>query len=255
MPDITRRNWVAQCGLLSAAVPRFAPSDTVREHVIARDRRLRVVVVGAHPDDPESSCGGTMSRYADLGHEVVAVYLTRGEAGIKGKTAEEAATIRTAEAERACQILKARPCFAGQVDGKTEVNARRYQEFTELIERQKPDVMFAPWPIDSHRDHRAASLLSYDVWEQGGRRFELYYTEVDLGEQTSNFHPTHYVDITPVLERKRQACLAHISQDPGSFYGQYHEPMQRFRGMEYRCQAAEAFVSALGNPRSCSLPG
>src|SRR5690242_17428642 len=110
MPDITRRSWVAQCGLLSDAVPRFAPRDTTREHVIARDRRLRVVVVGAHPDGPESSCGGTMSRYADLGHEVVAVYLTRGEAGIKGKTAEEAAAIRTSEAERACQILKARPC-------------------------------------------------------------------------------------------------------------------------------------------------
>jgi LmbE family N-acetylglucosaminyl deacetylase len=215
---------------------------------------LRVVVVGAHPDDPESSCGGTMSRYADHGHEVTAVYLTRGEAGIKGKTVEEAAAIRTAEAERACQILKARPVFAGQVDGKTEVNARRYQEFRELIEAQNPDVVFSPWPIDSHRDHRAASLLTYDAWEQDDRRFELYYTEVNVGEQTSNFQPTHYVDITPVLDRKRQACLAHISQDPGSFYSQYHEPMQRFRGMEYRCQAAEAFVSALRNPTRCSLP-
>src|SRR3954447_12580903 len=122
MPDITRRNWVAQCGLLSAAVPRFAPSDAIREHVIARDRKLKVVVVGAHPDDPESSCGGTMARYADLGHEVVAVYLTRGEAGIKGKTAEEAAAIRTAEAQRACSILKASAVFAGQIDGKAEVN-------------------------------------------------------------------------------------------------------------------------------------
>lgn len=253
MPNITRRSWLAQSGVLSAVVP-FTASGLSGEEVIPRDTRLRVVVVGAHPDDPESSCGGTMARYSDLGHEVFAVYLTRGEAGIKGKTADEAAAIRTAEAERACQILKVRPIFAGQVDGETEVNARRYQEFRELIEPQKPDVVFAPWPIDSHRDHRAASLLSYDVWEHGGRRFELYYTEVDLGEQTSNFHPTHYIDIKPVLDRKRKACLAHVSQDPGSFYGRYHEPMQRFRGMEYGCQAAEAFVSALCNPGNCKLP-
>jgi N-acetylglucosamine malate deacetylase 1 len=206
MTDITRRCWLTQSGLLSAVMARFTTGDRIRKEVTARDKRLRVVVVGAHPDDPESSCGGTMSRYAELGHDVIAVYSTRGEAGIKGKSAEEAAAIRTAEAERACQILKAHPIFAGQVDGKTEVNARRYQEFRELIEAQKPDVAFAPWPIDSHRDHRAASLLTYDVWEQGGRRFELYYTEVDVGEQTSNFQPTHYVDITPVLDRKRQAC-------------------------------------------------
>jgi LmbE family N-acetylglucosaminyl deacetylase len=254
MTDITRRSWLSQSALLPAGVTGFTASEQSGKEMIARDKRLRVVVVGAHPDDPESSCGGTMSRYADHGHEVTAVYLTRGEAGIKGKTVEEAAAIRTAEAERACQILKARPVFAGQVDGKTEVNPRRYQEFRELIEAQNPDVVFAPWPIDSHRDHRAASLLTQDVWEQGDRRFELYYTEVDVGEQTSNFQPTHYVDITPVLDRKREACLAHISQNPGSFYGQYHEPMQRFRGMEYRCQAAEAFVSAVGNPGSCSLP-
>jgi LmbE family N-acetylglucosaminyl deacetylase len=239
---MTRRGWLIQLGLAAGA------------QAIPLDKKLKVVVVGAHPDDPESSCGGTMARYADLGHEVFALYLTRGEAGIKGKTAEEAAAIRTAEAERACAILKARPLFAQQVDGQTEVNAKRYEEFRQIVEAQKPDVVFAPWPIDSHRDHRAASLLTYDVWERGGRRFELYYTEVDLGGETTNFQPTHYVDITAVVDRKRQACLAHISQDHASFYAKYHEPMQRFRGLEYRCQAAEAFVSAVQNPRTCSLP-
>src|SRR3954449_13563017 len=185
MTAITRRSWLAQSALLSGVVPQFDASEPTSEQ-IARDKRLKVIAVGAHPDDPESSCGGTMCRYADLGHEVIALYLTRGEAGIKGKSAEEAAAIRTAEAERACQILKVRPLFAGQVDGQTEVNGRRYQEFRELIEPQKPDVVFAPWPIDSHRDHRAASLLTYDVWERGDRRFELYYTEVDLGGETNN---------------------------------------------------------------------
>src|SRR6478609_5564597 len=49
-------------------------------------RRLRIVCVGGHPDDPESGCGGTLARYASLGHTVAIVYLTRGEAGVAGKS-------------------------------------------------------------------------------------------------------------------------------------------------------------------------
>src|SRR5918912_841637 len=70
--------------------------------------RLKVLVAGGHPDDPESGCGGTIARYADAGHAVVALYLTRGEAGIPGTSHDEAARIRTAEGERACSILRAK---------------------------------------------------------------------------------------------------------------------------------------------------
>src|SRR5206468_3121014 len=83
--------------------------------------RLSIVCVGAHPDDPESGCGGTLSRYAALGHTVKIVYLTRGERGITGKSLEEAARIRTAEAEAACRIIGATPLFFGQIDGATEL--------------------------------------------------------------------------------------------------------------------------------------
>ena len=76
-----------------------------------------MVVAGAHPDDPESGCGGTMALYADAGHEVVSMYLTRGEAGIPGMSYEEAGRLRTAEAEAACRILGARPVYLAQVDG------------------------------------------------------------------------------------------------------------------------------------------
>ena len=50
----------------------------------------KVLVIGAHPDDPETMCGGTMLRLKELGAEVVSVYLTSGEAGIRGKSHEEA---------------------------------------------------------------------------------------------------------------------------------------------------------------------
>src|SRR6266404_1828558 len=86
-------------------------------------REVKIVCVGGHPDDPESGCGGTLARYAALGHPVTIVYLTRGEAGIPGKSHDEAAAIRSAECEASCKILGAKPIFAGQIDGATVVDA------------------------------------------------------------------------------------------------------------------------------------
>src|SRR5438552_17838529 len=77
---------------------------------------LKVVCVGGHPDDPESGCGGTLALYAAQGHRVTVIYLTRGERGIPGKSLSEAAAIRTAEAQTACQLLGAKAVFAGQID-------------------------------------------------------------------------------------------------------------------------------------------
>src|SRR5438128_1960936 len=82
---------------------------------------LKIVCVGAHPDDPESGSGGTLARYTTAGHAVTVIYLTRGEAGIAGNSHDEAAAIRTTEAEAACKILGAKLVFAGQIDGATEV--------------------------------------------------------------------------------------------------------------------------------------
>jgi N-acetylglucosamine malate deacetylase 1 len=207
----------------------------------ASGTRLRIVVAGAHPDDPESIAGGTMARLADEGHEVVALYLTRGEAGIPGKTHAEAAAIRTAESLAACAILKARPRFAGQVDGATEVSADRYRDLCALLDDERPDLVITHWPIDAHRDHRALSLLVYDAWLASGKRYGLFYAEAMTGAQTQDFTPTHYVDISALEPRKRQACFAHASQSPAEFYA-HHERMHGFRGLEAGCALAEAFA-------------
>src|SRR5690349_8062262 len=86
--------------------------------------RMKIVCVGGHPDDPESGCGGTLARYAALGNPVTIVYLTRGEAGIPGKSHDESAAIRTAECEAACKILGVQAIFAGQIDGATVVDRK-----------------------------------------------------------------------------------------------------------------------------------
>src|SRR5258706_11842898 len=94
----------------------------------AADKPLKIVCVGAHPDDPESGCAGTLARYSALGHSVAVIYLTRGERGIRGKALDEAAAIRTEEAREACKVMGARAVFAGQIDGATEVNKARVDE-------------------------------------------------------------------------------------------------------------------------------
>ena len=146
--------------LLGAPLPSGAQQGTGR----AGPRRLKLLVAGAHPDDPESIAGGTILRYTDAGHEVVCLYLTRGEAGIPGKTHAEAAAVRTDEALRACSLLKARVRLVGQVDGATEVGVGRYAETRRIFDEERPDLVITHWPIDTHRDHRAMALLAYDAW-------------------------------------------------------------------------------------------
>ncbi len=241
---------IGSLGGLSGKIPLLEAAQASRSS--ERSQRLKLVVVGGHPDDPESGCGGTMARLADLGHEVVALYLTRGEAGIRGKSHQEAAVIRTAECEAACKILKARPVFAGQIDGATEINASRYDAMRKLLEAEKPEIVFTHWPIDTHRDHRAASYLVYDAWLRLGKRFALYYFEVMSGSQTQNFAPTDYVDITATEDRKRAACFAHQSQNPAGFYA-HHDHMNQFRGLESGHKFAEAFVQHVQSRRAMDL--
>ena len=204
--------------------------------------KLKILVAGAHPDDPETGCGGTIARYTRAGHNVTILYLTRGEAGIPGTGHEDAAAIRTREAEAACKILGAKPLFAGQVDGNTTVTNDWNGKIGSIIESEKPDIIFTHWPVDTHRDHRACSLLVYDAWLYGGRKQAFYYYEVMTGSQTINFNPSDYVDVSESIKVKWDACFVHESQKIRETYDQDHGKMEIFRGMEGGHQYAEAFV-------------
>jgi LmbE family N-acetylglucosaminyl deacetylase len=214
------------CGALGAA-----PQTT---------RRLKVIVTGGHPGDPEYGCGGTIARYTDAAHEVVLLYLNRGEKACP-EPSPDAAMPRVAEANRACEILKARPRFAGQCDGHAVVDKEHYEMFRAIVQAERPDVLFTHWPIDGHADHRAISLLAYDAWLKTGKKFGFYYYEVSDGEDTLMFSPTDFVDITPTEPRKRAACFAHASQAPEKFYA-LQSQVTRFRGVESGHVHAEAFV-------------
>ncbi|MEI9972270.1 MAG: PIG-L family deacetylase [Ignavibacteriota bacterium] len=215
--------------LASAALPLLAQSPP----------KLKVVIAGGHPGDPECGCGGTVARYTALGHDVALLYLNRGE-GYCGTTAlDRCAAIRSAEAESACRVLKARAVFGDQVDGRAVIDAAHYESFARVLGSEKPDIVFSQWPIDHHRDHRAVSILTLDAWWKMNRSFALYFYEV--AEDTTMFAPTEYVDIAPVEAQRHAACYAHASQQPDKWYPKQVEVTKR-RGVESGFLQAEAFL-------------
>ena len=240
MVRITRRGVLR--GALGAASALIL--DTPVTHAMAPPQRLKVIVAGGHPGDPEYGCGGTVARLTRRGHEVVLLYLN------DGAWPPVAAPTRIAEGTRACELLGARPKYAGQVNGHAIVDNDHYAQYAKLIEAEKPDAVLTQWPIDNHRDHRAITMLTYDAWRQSQKKFALYYYEVSDGEDTLQFAPSHYVDITETEPVKRAACYAHASQTPDRYYT-LQDQVAALRGVEGGYHRAEAFVlqvQSLGDP-------
>ncbi len=164
------------------------------------------------PSRESGGCDGTIALYTDLRNEVILLYLNNGEwPAAKGGAP---ANVRMAEASKACQILTARPAYAGQFNGQAVLDSAHFDEYRKILEAERPDVVLTQWPIHNHRDHRATSALTYDAWVQMGRSFALYYYEVSNGEDTLQFSPTqlrgHHKDRIPktcCLLRSRQ-CYA-----------------------------------------------
>jgi LmbE family N-acetylglucosaminyl deacetylase len=235
---------VAQAAYYNCSVPlsrRRLLASVLAWPLVAKPapESLKVVVAGGHPGDPECGCAGTIARLTELGHEVVILYLNRGEGYCGGASLDRCAGIRTAEAQSACRILKARAAFAGQVDGRAVVDAAHYEAFARVLAAENPDAVFTQWPIDRHPDHCAVSALSTNAWLKGGRTFALYYYEV--AEDTMMFVPTDYVDISGVEARRRAACCAHVSQQPDKWYPKQVEITRR-RGVERGVVQAEGFA-------------
>lgn len=243
MIQISKRKFIknAATGLGILSLPELLQ----KKNTTKQDKK-KIVCVGGHPDDPESGCGGTLAKLALAGHDVTIIYLTTGEAGITGKAHDLAASIRKQEAINACKILNAKPIFAGQIDGDTIVNTDWIKKMQELISMESPHLVFTHWPIDSHKDHQVASLLTIQSWMRIPQKFHLYFFEVCAGDQTMSFHPTDYVDITETQEQKRKAVFCHTSQDPPGIYACGHADMETFRGRELGVKAGEAFVRMNG---------
>lgn len=204
---------------------------------------LKIMCIGAHPDDPETACGGTLLLLKQAGHTVTVVYLTRGEAGITGMTHDKAARLRSKEAREACRRLQARPVFFGQIDAETVFDDASVRKMQRLFAVERPDLVFTHWPLDTHRDHQVTGILTLQAWMQSVEKPALYFYEVCTGQQTRVFTPTHYVDITSMQALKTEIVYCHHSQFTAANYAESgHPTMEKFRGYEFGVVAAEAFI-------------
>ncbi len=251
-PPISRRNFLKESVVLAASTLPLAAAETVGG---GAGSKLKVLCVGGHPDDPESGCAGTLARYAEQGHATVVVYLTRGERGIKGKTLDEAARIRSTECEEACKIMGAKARFFGQIDGATEFTRAHVDHMVKVFEEEQPDVVFTHWPVDTHMDHQVASLLTIRAYMAVKERPHLYFFEVNSGSQSQGFQPNTYIDVTSVLAKKKAALLAHVSQDGIGVWREHHEPIAIWRGREAGVSMAEAFFHLNRDTQTSHLPG
>ena len=123
---------------------------------------LRILVIGAHPDDPEEACG-TMAKYIALGHKVKLVSLTNGDAGHFNQGGGALAQRRTKEAARAGAVIGAEYVVLDNHDGELMPTLEVRRQVIQVIREFKPDLVFTPRPDDYHPDHRNTGLVVRDA--------------------------------------------------------------------------------------------
>lgn len=174
---------------------------------------LDVVAFGAHPDDVELGCGGTLARLVESGRRVAIVSLTRGEAGSRGTP-----LLRAEEAREAGRRLGATEVVLLDCgDGSLRSGPKEEDQVIEVLRRMRPEVVLAPPPTDRHPDHGRAFALVRDACFYSGlvRRGEgePHRPGLLLSYQLhDSFQPTLVVDVTSTWQSKMAALEAHRSQ-------------------------------------------
>ncbi len=196
---------------------------------------MNILAIGAHPDDIEFGCGGTLIKYARKGHHLFLLVMTEGSQG--GDPG-----LRRAEQEKAAAILGARKVLWGDYRD-TEIPSGRplIQRIEEVVRLVAPDFIFVHHHDDTHQDHRTLSEATLSATRY--TRNVLCYE----GPTAQNFFPSVFVDVEPVLEDKMAALQAHTSQVMKTNIEalsivDISRSSAHFRGIQGRVRNAEAFV-------------
>ena len=219
---------------------------------------MRVLAVGAHPDDLEILCGGTLARYVREGHEVVMCNVALGNRGSFEHTSEEIAAIRAAEASQASALIGAERVSLGLADGEIYAGDSRHRLLmVDLIRQARPDLVLTHAPNDYMADHNEVSKLVFDAsflatipllqtqLPHHTLVTPIYYMDTLMGV---NFVPHEFVDITEVVETKSAMIAAHDSQ---LTWLRVHDKVDiveqacavaRFRGLQCGVRFAEGFT-------------
>ena len=184
-------------------------------------KKLRILAVGAHPDDVEIYCSGTLARYAQDGHHVMMGYATNGDKGHLEIAPAELAIIREKESRAAAAVIGAEVFWLNFPDGDLFYDRETRLAFIDMMRQARPDVIFTHWGEAYHPDHVATGQLAFSATyisgvphiktahEASDRVGRIYHMDVDHDVRAE---AGEYVDVTEVYELKRQMLRAHESQ-------------------------------------------
>jgi N-acetylglucosamine malate deacetylase 1 len=217
---------------------------------------MNIVVVGAHPDDPEACCGGLAAKAGRDGHRVTFLYGSGGRSKRKIDDRPED-EIRETEAQAACKMLGCQSYFLKFPMSNIPFNRDTLQRLCDFLRTVQADLILAHWPIDSHPDHQAMGVLATQA-VVGNPDVALAYYEACTGTQTLAFDPNRFVDITSVAGLKKNAVECHVSQNVPAWWPM-HEQMQKFRFMQFNRNSdpkggqAEGYYLLVSTPQAEQL--
>lgn len=182
--------------------------------------KLDILAFGAHPDDVELGCGGTIAKEISLGKKVGIIDLTRGELGTRGS-----AELRDKEAAKAAEILgvSVRENLK-MADGFFENNKVHQLQVIAAIRKYRPEIVLCNAITDRHIDHgKGSKLVSDSCFLSGLRKIETIDSEGRLQEawrpkvvyhyiQWQDIKPDFVVNISGFMQHKTAAILAYESQ-------------------------------------------
>jgi LmbE family N-acetylglucosaminyl deacetylase len=190
-----------------------------------------ILAVGAHPDDIELGCGGTIRAVSKLGKKVIAVFLSKGEQSGDPE-------VRPKESIAALSFLGVKEVYFGDFPDTEIPCSRRAIDFLEAFYvANKPETILTHTVNDIHQDHRQVGWLSISAFRNAPKLLAYETPRV-----TPAFSPTYFVDITNCVSDKWTALKCHFSQKTKRYIT--YESMVNlasFRGSQVNLPAAEAF--------------
>ncbi len=187
--------------------------------------KVDVLAIGAHPDDVELGCGGTIAKLISEGKKVAILDLTQGELGTRGTN-----ETRAIEAKNAAEILGISARENLKMRDGFLINSEEYQlRIIKAIRTYQPEIVFCNAVDDRHPDHAKAAKLASDACflsglikietEESGKKQEKWRPkQVFHYIQWKNLEPDFVIDISGFLDKKIESCLAYKTQfyDPTS---------------------------------------
>jgi LmbE family N-acetylglucosaminyl deacetylase len=195
---------------------------------------MKILAIGAHPDDIEYGCGGTLLISKLKKYKIHLLVLTKGESGGNPN-------IREKEQKASAKLLNAKLHWGNLIDTQVVLNKELIDIIESCIKDVSPDLIFTPYYNDTHQDHRNISTATITATRH--LRNVLFY-EVPT---STNFTPNVYVDIGNVLKYKLKLLRMHKSQVfktkvPGLNILENAKSTAIFRGFQDRVKYAEGFL-------------